>query len=271
MPDYKVTFKFSGQNAGWTETFWINQGLISLAAARARSLAISRMQLCGAELNIQLDDTVVESAPEATIAEYQPSDELFVSAGAYKTSPADTPWTGALIDIRTDLRARRSFVMRGVPDAVTVSPYNVPVPNPSWQILFNAWRILLLQDGWELRRIDRTAGPLRTITGMLSAVDGTLTVTAPLHGAHDGDSIIWYRIDATGACFRGVAPVLVVDANTLKLPQYNVGTIKFESGQLRVAKYAYARITDATVLRKAERPTGGSHNTIKARRVKCKR
>lgn len=111
MPAYRATMIFNWGRYGWTETWYLTAGDITLAQRRMSAPATTRSHLLGAGAlleAVRISDTAIGG------------DSLLVgSDGTWKSddAAADAPWNAILARVEATDKHRRQMWLRGVPDS----------------------------------------------------------------------------------------------------------------------------------------------------------
>jgi hypothetical protein len=254
---YLVTWQMRSLQGAWEEHAYIESTSADAALDSANHTGLRRAALLASGADVGLVGTLVERVPE----DQPPREEAFnfdiaQFAGYFADNSMDMPWTGIYCRFTAAGGQRREYLLRGVPDVVTVQNWDSPPTSGKWTDSFNVWRSEFIGTAYRMR-VKSKAGPIIPIQQIVSDTDGELLVSSPAHGLVTGQYINFIRVRAAYLTIRGNHRVIRVNAGTFKVLGYNVSAVAFLKGSYRVLAYTYAGIADVTLGRKGERPVGG--------------
>lgn len=193
----KVTFFFSVNLAGWSESFiWPNQPPSTFTIANAVSYLKARMNISG-------DQTVINYVRVAQVGSprivqiYAPADLLAggmaTLGGTYATfasirfAPSDFGGT-SLLTRKTAISTQFSrFFIRGIPDFM-INNGGTYIPTPRFQVAFAAYVAAIFNLGFQWKSLQQPipAPPAVVLTGAIQNADGTVTYTLSLPAFNGG-------------------------------------------------------------------------------------
>lgn len=270
MAVYKVTWFFSGQNVGWSESFYRDFTLLSDALALAKSVGQKRMNLCGSLLDVALKYIRVQNTENRQVDGVRVN---IISQGGHRLDRCDMPWIGILTDISTVDSSRRSLILRGVPDVITGQPWDQETDEGVWVSDYGVWVGEIVFNNWLLRVRARGTGVLKPIQGLVVNDTGNVVVVAPGHGLATGAMITFFRVEVEEkrCCLRGTHKIVVVDANSFSVRGTNVGAVTLVKGYYRLSEYGFSDIDNISREGTARRKVGRPFSSRPGRSVGCRK
>lgn len=268
MAVFKSTWAFQQDNAGWSESLFIESGNISDAYDEALALGKLRAQLLGWR-----DRVKIKFIRVSRLAGGGPSLVRVVNLVSDRNiaqDMPDMPWIGVQTTMVSSNGRRRGLILRGVPDYITLPTPDKPALVGDWANEYRAWRNRIVNRQWRMKVIVKAFSPLVTITSMETDILGGLIVTSPAHGLATGAAITWYRVDVSGVCLRGRHTIVKIDDDSFKVTDYNVMEITFRQGSYRTPSYSYLAITSMVLGGKKRHKPGRPFGLLVGRRKKCK-
>lgn len=268
MPVYKSTWAFQQDNAGWSESLFIEASNMDDAYKDALSLGNLRAQMLGWRDRVQLKFIRISAIAPAGPSLVRVVN--LVSDRNISQDMPDMPWIGVQTTMVASNGRRRGLILRGVPDYITLPTPDKPALVGDWANEYRAWRDRIVKRQWRLKVLVKAFSPLITITAMETDVLGGLIVTSPAHGLTTGEAITWYRVDVSGVCLRGRHTVVRIDDDTFSVTDYNVMEITFRQGSYRTPSYSHLAITEMVLGGKKRHKPGRPFGLLVGRRRKCR-
>lgn len=228
----KHTLFIQADNAGWSESFYKDKDLFSIFPD-GRILAAHRLALLGNGVRITAQRAVEVGGTR--LSRLQALD--LVRTGGITE---DSPFQSLVCRFGTLNGARRTMLLRGIPDAVITSGQFTAATG--YNTLLGTYFTRLRDDGWLVRIINRSNPIVR-----VRSVDGAgVVVTETVPGIAENAFVQFYRArDTTGLAIKGQFQVgAVTDERHFVLPSWAPGRI-FLTGKMRLVTYQYERITIA--------------------------
>lgn len=272
MPYWKCQMIFGFGETGWTETIYSENDTIENVFKALDALAPQRCFILAKGVVLEPERARLNYWRVSRIGTIRTSQIKRVTQD-YPAMPEsgrpDMPWTGIKCTLTSSGGNKRIYTIKGVPDSQTTTPWEAP-PGGALEVAILQYLTALGQAPWRMQVYD-PAAPLRFIQSMAVSASGTIVVTDVAHGLATGNLIRWYRVDATGHCFRGHARVRVLTADTFEVPKSNVKTLVFNNGQYAKVQYTYVNIVQFSVDRKGKHDVGRPFAPLRGRRRPCKK
>lgn len=272
MAFWKSQMYFVFGETGWSETIYSENDTIDNVFKALDALAPSRAFILAKGVVIEPERARLSYFRVSKIGTPHLSQIKRVVAdhpAMTESGRPDMPWTGIKCSLFGAAGGRRIYTIKGIPDSQTTTPWEAP-PGGSLEIAINQYLTALAAAPWRMQIYD-PAVPLRAIQSMAVSANGTIVVTDAAHGLSTGNLIRWYRVDATGHCFRGHARVRVLTADTFEVPKSNVKTLVFNNGQYAKVQYAYTNINHFSIDRKGKHDVGRPFSPLRGRRRPCRK
>lgn len=262
MPTFKVSWEMRAQDLKWTESLYRNAGGAEACVEPAVALGIKRLELSAAQGSLRCNKIRIARAAPLS----DPYDllvkavELQNDKGPYsaETDTPDAPWTAQVCNFRDVNGFGRKFFLRGLPDAVTVVPWDNPITDAKWVLAFTGYLAQLVAGAWLIK--GRTAHVFKDITALTVDAFGRLVVTSAAHGLVTGDKITFFRVQTHGDFVSGTKRVEKLTNDTFRVPRFNLGPLTFVSGKFYKPAFQFTPIVAADLLHKMRRKTGcGAH------------
>lgn len=269
MPTFKTTFMIECLGAGWTESWYSDD--TGLLDARVKA------EVYGQARRVVLSTGSPTVDPAAIIGyRIQQVDEPLNYTvervnwpGTFKgdnPEGPDQPWTGVLCSILSLGGRRRPFLLRGVDDSGIVGSYKSVNFSAALQKALDSWKDGLIASGYGVYSLDKGGGnPLHDIGTLVPAVGGLTLTTALPHGLVTGDRIRFESV-VSSPSITGTHPVVKVDADTVTVRGFNLGTLFFQSGQFRKDAKTISDIVNVLFVRKGSRKAGRPFFLLRGRR-----
>jgi hypothetical protein len=299
---YKVTFRFRIVEADWSESYYIQQpdltsawlvatdkAIIDPAAGTmGDSLVKQRAALlpgigipAGGGAPGQVEGTTSASSPVLTTVKVSDMQRpnvtrkrtvdmrgsLFIPTGG---NPADMPWTGVMLRLRSTGNHRRMMCFRPVADAITVQPWDNKVPDSNlfivevmkyFEVLKANGCVLRIQAGRKTGVTAITALTVDPLSGLVACS------TAPNPHNLSNGAVIWlYRMHCV-PILRGRFTVMAPTATTFTLDRTNLGSL-VQNGPCGFYPNSYDidSLAAVTNLRKMARPVFGGKEGPRGRK-----
>jgi len=266
----KATTLVEAAGGGFSETFYFVEPSLDAAIAKMETYLPVRLKVLAAGdaeggegkiVGYRLSDT---ANPRHFVAASKDLTGTF--KGDQQPSGSDMPWTGILLSLQTTNNTRRSFTLRGVPDAAIKNTYKGVQFGALFDKMLQNYRRHLATEEYYVQAIESNAGnPLKAIAAVTPQANGLRVDFVAAHGLDNGDMIRFNRVRSTPA-LTGQHAVVVVDADSVVLPTINLGNLNFLSGWARKVIYRYDRIANVTAVRKASRKAGRPFFLLHGRR-----
>lgn len=271
MPNYAVTTRWTSGAYGWTEQWYLSTADLDEAAIRTLNICTARLNMCGGLPLIEVWQRVISRVDD-------PGERRDVNfplsnpKSPWFENDVDRIWTGALLTIRSNAGRTRTFCARGIADVVTERQWNLKLGDPKYVAAVKTLSNTLVASQALLRRLDTTTAPRVPIAAMsIGPAHGWVRVTRVGHGLLTGDLIRWHRVQASPSCFRGQVRVTRISNDVFEIRNVNLSTLRFVRGSYSRVVYAYDPITEVTLGRTTERPTGGAKNHTRGRAAACRK
>lgn len=244
----RLTTFISQKNSGWSENFYSNSTVTNGLNEVLTNAGLRRALLPTGATIIGVRASAVDPPGLSLVS----SLSLAGSSGIV----ADNSYQSLLLSITNGFEVRRSFLLRGLPDARNAE--GVYVPSAAYDLALSNWKNNLISQQFQLRQINRANPlvPIATVSGT-----GLLTVV----GAQTwlpGQKFKFYRQRTVNGLLLPKPFVIaaVTSSTTFQLAAWPTGeTVLGGYGRLYAISYsdiAEVRNTNRTLSRKVGRPFG---------------
>lgn len=238
MSVFKCTMLFNftslkGRPAGWSESFYLQQSTSAVALEMINSLANYRIGLLTASAT--LVGTRVTDMANTGLTEIRSRN----MAGPYGVAGTDTPWQTLLLRVTSDTLARRSLMLRALPDQMIVSgDYS---PSTAFRETLARFTNKLVNEQWRIRAQSKEQVPQD-----IAAIDGTgaVTMIEGFPGLTTANRVQFFRVKGDdGKPIKGFRFLSsVTDASHFVVRNWITGTT-VSRGRMRVQQYGFPIIT----------------------------
>lgn len=271
MATYKATFIFNHSRMGWSESFYITVSTQELAMGEARALASKRTKCLGAGARIEAIRLSDVAVPRICALEA-------LSLGFNPELPVDAVWTSWIANLCASSLYRRSFLMRGWPDAWTVwdAINGEWLDKPERTDAANNFFKALKAAPWLLRVISKDPADvqLAALGKPLVGEGGWTKFAGVFPGVEKGDYVMFSKWDGKDKkVLNGKRRVLSNELGFLTVDVLFANIIDPDNdsgGKVGRRVIKYVAISDGKLLRPAKRNTGRAFFVPRGRRFKRK-
>lgn len=249
MANWRATAYFACNGAGWSHTWYLTENALTAAQKK---------------FEIYIDKHMLMMSTQVSVIGYRISnvDDRRKSILVLSTlkgvidSPADMPWTGILVELRTGNNDVRRIVLHGIPDEVTQQPWRDRPALAIFNEPYSLYRRFLLDEQFRVR-IQRPSGVYHDISNIEINGAGKVQVTTVDAHAFSNNALVRFKGVRTVPSLTGTWRSAKVDATNFILPKTNLNHVIQEAkGSVKELLYDYETITVTQAKRPAKRDLG---------------
>lgn len=249
MPQYRCTAYFNCKGAGWSHTFYLSEPTLGAAQKKWEIYIDKHMLLMSSQ--VACNYYRISNVDDRKVAVLVNTD----FTGAID-SPADMPWTGIMVDLRTSDNEKRKIVLHGVPDEVTSQPWTARPIGPMFNNPYVVWKNWILANQLYLR-VQNPTGVYKDIDAIVIDVNGHVKVTTTAAHGFSANPLLRFLGVRTVPGLSGTWRSVKVDATSVYLPKTNMNHIAvIGNGKVKELAYSYHAINQTQALRPAKRDLG---------------
>lgn len=264
MPNYKANIFFTGNNAGWSETFYKTATDPDKAFTAAQSLVTARLKILCIDYKIvavRISDELIQR------------DSLLDGQNSYggydKLWTGDVPWNAMLCRLGAGSLYWRPLYLRGVPDVL----FNPQTPDEvaaqaDWQATCKSYLSYLRTATWQMKVLAKPPGNPNIVVVSIGAggAGQVLVTTATPHGLVVGDKAAFYNIKVVPLLGQRYVVTRATDTTfEVKWTGAGAGAYSF-GGYVRKVAYLYPAINEVDQERVVHRIVGRPFNQQRGRR-----